>query len=82
LLVPNQDRTVSRLTFSPDQSELVLEKYALSLSAIEDVRDMRAQIDTKSCTVSDAAIDRLGRQQAEIDAILPQYSEKLVYNCR
>ncbi len=82
LLVPNQDRTVSRLTFSPDQSELVLEKYALSLSAIEDVRDMRAQIDTKSCTASDDAIDRLGRQQAEIDAILPQYSEKLVYNCR
>lgn len=82
LLVPNQERTVSRLTYSPELSELVMEKYALDLETMENVRDLRANIDTKSCTVNDAAIERLSEQQGRIDEMLPQYSEKLVYNCR
>lgn len=83
LLVPNNERTVSRLTFSPERSELVLEKYALNLAMMEDARDLRARISTKSCTASQGAIDRLSERQAAIEAILPSDTgEKLVYKCQ
>ncbi|MEI5685945.1 S1C family serine protease [Sphingomonas kyungheensis] len=85
VVVPDQEQTVSVVTFDPVTRRYTDTRYMLGAQAMAQVRKQQAQADqgkASQCTVDPAAIERIAQQQAAIRALLPPLpNEKLVYNC-
>ena len=82
-LVPDDEQTVSVMSFDPAQRTYSDTRYLLSSAAMDAVRKLRGPSTPRTCTASPAASDRLAQSQEAIRAALPPLpNEKLVYSCK
>ncbi len=82
-LVPNQDATVSRLSYDPAKREYVIRHYLLSLEAMEALRRQRDSISAPGCTADPAALATLSAREAAIANLLPpQANEEIFSRCQ
>ncbi|MFZ5747974.1 MAG: S1C family serine protease [Pseudomonadota bacterium] len=82
ILVPDKEQTVSVLDYDPKTQTYTNTRYLLSADQMSRARDLRKNVQTKSCSTDDAARANLATQQAAIRGALPgAYNEKLVYRC-
>jgi S1-C subfamily serine protease len=82
ILVPNDEATVSVAEFRPAAGDYVVTRYLLGAAAMKQVRDLRSQIELKSCTADDEALALLADRQETIRSSLPRVpNERLVYDC-
>jgi hypothetical protein len=82
ILVPNDEPTVSVAQFRPDTGEYIVTRYLLSAADMKKVRDLRSQVELKTCTNDEAALALLADRQAMIRSTLPSLpNERLVYQC-
>lgn len=82
VLVPNEEATVSVLSFDPASATYRNERYLLDAERMNRARELRANVATKQCTADPAAVDVLTVQQDAIRAMLPANpNERLVYDC-
>lgn len=83
VLVPNEEATVSVLSFDPVDATYRNQRYLLDAETMARARELRANVSTKQCTADPAAVQALGVQQDAILAMLPtDPNERLVYDCR
>ena len=83
VLVPESEQAVSVLQFRPDSGEYVVTRYQLDAEAMARVRELRRDVEVKSCTPDQEARTVLADQLREIGEILPDLpNERLVYRCR
>jgi hypothetical protein len=83
ILVPEDEATVSVTEFRPANGEYVVTRYLMSAEGMTKLRELRSQIELKSCTSDDEALARLEDRQAMIRSALPRLpNERLVYQCR
>jgi serine protease Do len=83
ILVPNQDSTVSRMSYNPATRAYTVQRYLLPLREMQAIRAQRARVAVQSCTGDATALATLSRREAAIAAMLPaQPNEELVYRCR
>ena len=82
VLVPNEEATVSVLSFDPASATYRNERYLLDAESMTRARELRANVSTKQCTADPASAEALGVQQDAIRAMLPaDPNERLVYDC-
>jgi S1-C subfamily serine protease len=82
ILVPDQEQTVSVLEYDPGSSSYINTRYLLSAEQMTRARQLRSQVQLKTCSSDQAARGNLATQQQQIRAALPPvYNEKLVYHC-
>ena len=82
ILVPNDEATVSVAEFRPGSGEYIVTRYLLSAADMKKVRDLRSQIELKTCTADESALALLSDRQAMIRSALPRLpNERLVYQC-
>jgi len=83
ILVPEAEQAVSVTEFRPTSGEYVVSRYQLSAADMARVRDLRRDVDIKTCTADNEARTILADQLREIGDVLPQLpNERLVYSCR
>jgi S1-C subfamily serine protease len=81
-LVPDDEQTVSLMSFDPRLRTYTDTRYLLSSSAMDAMRTLRGKAAPRACTTSPAAADALAQRDAAIRAALPPLpNEKLVYSC-
>ncbi len=82
VLVPDDEQTVSVLSFDPATRVYSNTRYLLSAAGMTAARTARGVV-PNVCNMDDAALGRLAGQQAAIRAVLPPLpNEKLVYSCQ
>jgi S1-C subfamily serine protease len=82
-LVPNEEATVSRLSYDPATGEYVVRRYLLNLEPMEALRRERARTDIRGCTTDPARIAALAAREASLAAMLPERpNEEIVSRCR
>ncbi len=82
ILVPSEEQTVSVLDYDPDTRTYTNTRYLLSQAQMERARQLRAEVQLKTCSTDQAARANLATRQQTIRGALPQeYNEKLVYRC-
>lgn len=82
ILVPQDEQTVSVLTYDSDTATYTQSRYFLTASQMEQARKLRGAVELKACTASEADRQKLRSQQTAIrDALPPQPDEWLVYGC-
>lgn len=82
-LVPNEDATVTRISYNPTTGEAVTRRYLLSLEAMESARRQRSSVDFQGCTADPARLAALNNREAAIAAALPaRPNEEIVSRCR
>lgn len=83
ILVPNEDQTVSVLTYDPAGEVYTNSRYLLSVAQMKAARELRANVTLKACVATGADRANLATQQAAIRTALPPVpNERLVYRCR
>lgn len=83
ILVPEDEATVSVTEFRPASGEYVVTRYLMNAEEMTKLRELRSQIQLKSCTADEAALARLEDRQEMIRSALPRLpNERLVYECR
>ncbi len=83
ILVPEEEATVSVTEFRPASGEYVVTRYLMSAEEMTKLRELRSQIELRSCTGDDEALARLEDRQEMIRSALPRLpNERLVYQCR
>lgn len=81
-LVPNEDATVSRMAYNPATGDYIVERFLLSLPAIQAARRERSATAVSGCTTSDTERTALARREAAITALLPgEPNERIVHRC-
>jgi serine protease Do len=82
ILVPSDEAVVSVNSYDPKTSQYRVERYLLGHDAMEGLREARAKYTAPACGADDAAVRKLGSDQAMIAAMLPASpNERLVYDC-
>jgi S1-C subfamily serine protease len=82
-LVPNEEATVSRLSYDPATGEYVVRRYLLNLEPMEALRRERARTEIQGCTADPARIAALAAREASLAAMLPERpNEEIVSRCR
>ncbi len=82
ILVPDEEATVSVLTWQPGARTYTNTRYLLDDRAMTEARRLRKSVAIKACTADPAARANLAGQQSAIRAALPaKPNEKLVYAC-
>lgn len=82
VLVPESEQAVAMLEFRPASGEYVVTRYLLDAQAMARVRDLRRDVEVKTCTANAEARTILADQQREISRVLPRLpNERLVYRC-
>jgi len=82
VLVPNEEATVSVLSYDPASASYRNERYLLGAETMGRARELRSNVATKQCTADRAATDALAiQQQAILDMLPAQPNERLVYRC-
>ncbi|MBO6944049.1 trypsin-like peptidase domain-containing protein [Altererythrobacter sp.] len=81
VLVPDDEEVVSVNRYDPDTRTFLSERYLLGRNDMAQARDVRAQYEAPTCSISDAA-SVLGEQQQSVISLLPNRpNERLVYSC-
>lgn len=82
-LVPEQDATVSRVTYDPASGDYITRNYRLSLDAMTAARRQRASVNFQGCTADPERLATLAARENAIAALLPPNpSEEIVSKCR
>ncbi len=82
-LVPNQDATVTRISYDPATGQSTTRRYLLPLETMEAVRRQRASVDFQGCTADPAMLATLNRRETAIATLLPaQPNEEIIRDCR
>jgi S1-C subfamily serine protease len=82
ILVPQDEQTVSVLTYDSEAATYTQSRYFLTASQMDQARKLRGAVELKACTASEADRQKLRSQQTAIrDALPPQPDEWLVYGC-
>lgn len=82
-LVPNEDATISRLSYDPASGDYVVKRYLMSLEAMETARRQRDSLSVQGCTADPATIARLTQREVALASMLPEEPhEEIVSNCR
>ena len=83
ILVPEEEQAVTVAEFHPGEGEYVVNRYQLSAADMARIRQLRRDVDIKSCTADNEARTILADQLREIGDVLPELpNERLVYSCR
>ena len=81
VLVPDDEEVVSVNRYDPETRTFLSERYLLGRNDMAQARDVRAQYEAPTCSISDAA-NVLGEQQQSVISLLPNRpNERLVYSC-
>lgn len=81
-LVPNQDATVTRISYDPVSRQSTTRRYLLPLDAMEAVRRQRAAGETPACTADPEVLAALSRRETAIATLLPtEPNEEIVSSC-
>lgn len=81
-LVPNQDATVTRISYDPVRRQSVTRRYLLPLDAMEGLRRQRAAVEVQGCTADPEQLATLNRRETAISTLLPdQPNEEIVADC-
>ena len=81
VLVPDDEEVVSVNRYDPATRTFLSERYLLGRNDMAQVRDIRANYEAPSCSVSEAA-NSLGERQQSVISLLPaRPNERLVYSC-
>jgi hypothetical protein len=82
ILVPSDEAAVSVNSYDPKTREYRVERYLLGREAMEALREARGKYTTPACGADEAAVRKLGSDQATIAGMLPSSpNERLVYTC-
>lgn len=82
ILVPDEEETVSILSYKPATRTYINTRYLLGDAAMTEARRLRKGVTVKTCTSDGAERANLSGQLAAIRAALPPLpNEKLVYSC-
>ncbi len=82
-LVPEQDATVSRVTYDPASGDYVIRRYLLPLDAMTAARRSRASVDFQGCTANPERLATLSARENAIAALLPtSANEEIVSRCQ
>lgn len=82
-LIPNQDATVTRVSYDPATARTTTERYFLPLEAMEAVRRQRAASEVRGCTADPEQLAALSRRETTISTLLPdQPNEEIISDCR
>jgi hypothetical protein len=83
ILVPEDEQAVTVAEFRPFAGEYVVDRYQLGASDMARLRELRRDVDIKTCTADPEARTVLADQLREIGSVLPALpNERLVYSCR
>jgi S1-C subfamily serine protease len=81
-LVPNQDATISRMTYNPVTGDYVMRRYLMPLSTMERARALRGTAAAQGCSANTAQRAGLLAREDAIRALLPtNANEELVHRC-
>lgn len=82
-LVPNEDATISRLSYDPASGDYVVKRYLMSLESMETARRQRDSLAVQGCTADPATIARLTQREVAIASMLPEEPhEEIISRCR
>jgi S1-C subfamily serine protease len=82
-LVPNEDATISRLSYDPASGDYVVKRYLMSLESMETARRQRDSLSVQGCTADPATIARLTQREVALASMLPgEPHEEIVSRCR
>ena len=82
-LVPNEDATISRLSYDPATGDYVVKRYLMSLEGMEAARRQRDSLAVQGCTADPATIARLTQREVAIASMLPaEPHEEIVSRCQ
>lgn len=83
-LVPNEDATITRLTYDPATGTAETRRYLMSFDAMEGARRQRASVDVPTgCTADPATLAALEQRESMVGAVLPSRpDEQIVSRCR
>jgi S1-C subfamily serine protease len=81
-LVPTDDATVSRLSYDPASGEYVVERWLLSLAAMQQVRGIGGPQTRNGCTTDAAARTTIAARETALAAQLTQApNERIIHRC-
>ncbi|MEQ1510537.1 MAG: serine protease, partial [Sphingopyxis sp.] len=81
-LVPNQEATVTRISYDPATGQSITRRYLLPLEQMEAVRRQRAAGETPACTANATTLEALSQRETAIATLLPnEPNEEIVSNC-
>lgn len=82
-LVPNEDATISRLSYDPASGDYVVKRYLMSLESMETARRQRDSLAVQGCTADPATIARLTQREVALASMLPEEPhEEIISRCR
>ncbi len=82
-LVPEQDATISRVTYDEASGTYVVRRYLMSLAGMEAARRQRGPAEARGCTADPERLAELLAREGAIAAILPpRPNEELISQCR
>jgi hypothetical protein len=82
-LVPNEDATISRLSYNPASGDYIVKRYLMSLEGMETARRQRDSLAVQGCTADPATIARLTQREVALASMLPaEPHEEIVSRCR
>lgn len=82
ILVPADEATISVAEFDPRTGRYVVDRYLMSAADMTKARELRSQVELKSCTGDEEATALLADRQDMIRSSLPDVpNERLVYQC-
>lgn len=82
-LVPQQEATISRLSYDAATGTYIVRRYLMPLDAMEAARAQRTPLSAPGCTADPAAQEALAARERAIAALLPaRPNEELVSRCR
>ncbi len=82
-LVPNDDATISRISYDPARGDYVIRRYLMSLDAMQAARRQHGAIEVQGCTADPERLAALSARETAIAALLPaRPNEEIVSQCR
>ncbi|APG63026.1 hypothetical protein LPB140_09760 [Sphingorhabdus lutea] len=80
--VPNQDSSLSVISFDASKNNYKIERYLLGMEAMDTARTARQRYDVKSCTNDAASLDKITQMNNAIKEVLPsEPNELLNFKC-
>jgi S1-C subfamily serine protease len=81
-LVPNEDATVSRLSYDPASGDYVVERWLLRLEAMQRARGVGGPATQNGCTTDAAARTAIAARETALAAMLNDApNERIVHRC-
>lgn len=82
-LVPDQDATISRVSYDEASGTYVVRRYLMSLAPMEAARRQRGAAELRGCTADPERLAAIAARENAIAALLPaRPNEELVSQCR